>query len=247
MRLPPPKGKRKKAGRAGEEWMYDCPRGCKGKRNKAPLEVNTATGLAHCFICGLSFKVPLGKSRVVSIIKRYEVEEPEGDVPTNLYRVFRERGVDPLLSISRYQIRWDGSRLCFPVYLGGSKVGYWKRAVYKQQQPKVLSGAHGVLGLHLLRQGSYCVLTEGDFKALSIPLPWIGVAIGGTHLSPLQAESIAATRPKEVVVALDGGVPTRKVVNSLRRYSIPTKIIKLPENKGPDDIERRELVCLLTK
>lgn len=234
--------------------MYQCPRGCKGKRNKAPLELNVEKGVGHCFICGLSFRFNVTsqtKRDVLQAIRQDREETPSADVgsiPFNIHRKFRERGVEPLPTIARYRAGWDGSRICWPIYQGEEEMTlYWRRAVYSLQTPKVLtdSGAHGLLGGHLLTTSNYICITEGDWKAVSIPLPWIGVGIGGTSLSKRQLNLLGLHHPSEVVVCLDGGVDTRRVRTSLTRAGIKNRKIQLPKDLGPDDVSMKERMRLL--
>lgn len=237
--------------KGGTEWLYECPRGCKGRKNKAPLELNIEKGVGHCFICGLSFqfKATSYVRKAVDALLRREAARP-GDVspiPFNIHPKFLERGVDPISTISRYRAGWDGSRICWPIYTGRDEEVYWRRAVYTLQQPKVMTdpGSHGLLGGHLLTLHDYIVLTEGDWKAVSIPLPFIGVAIGGSSLSSRQVDLLSIHRPREVVLAMDGGVITTKMSVLLKKGGMKVRVITLPEDKGPDDIPMKERMRLL--
>lgn len=220
--------------KGGQEHIYICPYCPSLPKKSARLEVNYKKGVGHCFRCGLSFPVDTSDKPEV-VWPDYGEESPEvRDVPENLYRVFIERGVDPVYTISRYQIKWDGRRLCWPWGEGR----YARRAVYKWDEPKVLmDGGHDAIGgEHLMGTKKVIVLCEGDWKAASIPLPWVGVFIGGTALSETQVNIIRWHSPHEVIVALDGGVDPGRIVRALSSHLIATTPWELPEGLGPDDI-----------
>lgn len=227
--------------RGGEEFIYHCPNCPPKKKSEARLEVNQRTGLGHCFRCGLSFKVKeLTKTKDKVQWPQYNESLPEVQaVPDNLERVFIERGMDFRYTVSRYRIGWDGRRLCWTV-----DDGYWRRAVYSWDEPKVRfdKGSHGVLGEHLFGNNEILVLTEGDWKAAAVPLPWIGGGLGGTSISNYQLNVIKWHTPRLVVVALDGGVDPGKVLSSLHKNLIEAVPWTLPEGKGPDDIPMTERV-----
>jgi hypothetical protein len=212
--------------------------------------VNTRTGKYHCFRCGYGGRVTdlIGRKKVTSPTEPEEIGKLK-PVPDSAYRVLLERGLSPAYTISRYGIRWDGWRLCFPV--GGDKQEpdqWWRRAVFSWQQPKVLSPREekGILGEHLLSRGCIAVLTEGDYKAASIPLPYVGVACGGVTLTPHQLDILSFHHPKVVMVMFDGGVCPKRVVGSLHTRHIGSiGVVGLPKGQGPDDIPLRERINIL--
>ena len=242
-KLPPPLRIRKH----GTEWLYMCPKSaCQGK-SEATLELNVKTGVFHCFRCGWSGKIEdLGKVvPTVDIPVTPDHLPAVKRVPQSVYRVISHRGMSPEYVIDRYQIGWDGGRLCWRVADGV----WWRRAIYHWQEPKVLfdAGAEkGILGEHLLTKRCYLVITEGDYKAASIPLPFTGVAIGGTTATNNQLDILAYYRPELAIVALDGGVDARPIVRKLRAKDINTVSVALPPGLGPDDIPMQERVAVLT-
>ena len=228
----------------GEELRFKCPR-CK----RTKIDLNIHTGMYHCFVCGLDGKVKIqAKDRKYVREKRYDYQgddTPLKPVPRDLDRVFLERGIEPKVAIARYRIEYDGARLCFPV-----DKGYWRRSIFDGQEPKVLCDQEtsgGILGEHLFGNGQHIVLTEGDYKALSIPLPWIGGAIGGVSISKTQLDKVVYHEPALVYVALDGGKEREadRIVKKLASKLVHAVKVTLPEDKGPDDIPVHERVNLL--
>ena len=251
----------KKPGRTrkqGTEWMYKCPVCGEGSKNKFPFEINIVTGKSSCLRCGYTLPKE-EKARLLREIKRTKLfpfllpesevtDEPGivGEVPKYLYRTMEERGFDPAWLLHRYKVKWDGSRLCFPVGEGDT---YWRRAVYPGQRPKVRidkgTGQY-LLGEHLLGSRDYVVLCEGDYGAASIPLPWIGCALGGTTINGKQVEALQWHKPKLVYVMLDGGVDPSKVVREVARELMDVvSIEELPAGMGPDDLSMVERIKLL--
>lgn len=240
-KLPPPDRVRKH----GTEYVYACSQPtCEGKQGST-LELNVKTGLFHCFRCGWSGRIDdIGKLALTAPVPRPDVDNPEVKaVPKSVYRALSHRGCNPEYVIDRYKIGWDGWRLCWQV----SADMYWRRGIYAYQDPKVLfdPGEKGVLGEHLLDKKQYVVITEGDYKAASIPLPYVGIAIGGSTITNNQLDILAYYRPRMVIVALDGGVNPGSVVRKLRAKDIPTQSLSLPKGLGPDDIPIRERIALL--
>lgn len=95
--------------------------------------------------------------------------------------------------------------------------------------------------------GLRLVLTEGDWGAASIPLPWIGLGLMGTSLSEEQRWSIATSNPKSVAICLDAGYKEKAVKIREQLLPIPSCIVELPGpvDTGPDDVKRGDLVRLL--
>ena len=89
------------------------------------------------------------------------------------------------------------------------------------------------------------VLPEGDWKAASIPLPWIGLGLLGKTISDEQVWTIKTSNPHSVIVMLDGGFDREAQDVYQRLLPLDVKIARLPPTKGPDDIPRRDLVRLL--
>lgn len=126
------------------------------------------------------------------------------------------------------------------------RVGASRRAIWPWEQPKTLTvPPRGLIGQHLLTKGARVVITEGDFKAASIPLPWIGVGVLGDAMSPDQALALQASEPSEVVIMLDGGM--RRQAEKIRELLCPldSRIVDLPLGQGPDDVDRGTLYRVL--
>jgi len=246
MKLPKPKSKRKQ----GQEWMYECPRCGVGKANKAPYEINIRTGKAHCFHCGLNNNIDINTIKLKAADKIWNDEHkelpPTEDVPDNLKRIFMERGMQFRYTIHRYNIRWDGGRLCWPV-----GKGFWRRSIYSSDEPKVKmdTNAHGILGEPLMKEHMYIVLTEGDWKAAAVPQPWVGVGLGGTDLSRRQEDIIVYHKPRLIIVALDGGKAEErvKIIKQLGKRYIQCVEWKLPLDMGPDDVPTTRRIYELTE
>ncbi len=65
------------------------------------------------------------------------------------------------------------------------------RAIWSWESPKTLTlPPRGLIGQHLLAPGLDVVVTEGDYKAAAIPLPWVGVGIMGTAMTEDQREKL---------------------------------------------------------
>jgi hypothetical protein len=89
------------------------------------------------------------------------------------------------------------------------------------------------------------VVTEGDYKALSIPHPYVGIGIGGSELTSNQVDLLVYCKPRVVVLALDGGVDIRGVKGGLEGRGVPVAVMDLPAGAGPDDIPMSERVARL--
>lgn len=218
-----------------------CPR-C-GTMNRG---INVTKGTYYCWKCSLGGPVDapiLARfSQIQSTPVDPSVPKPLSSLPDYARKMVEARGLDPLWLERRYGVRWDGERLHWPCGAGSSK-----RAIWPWDEPKTLTiPPRGLIGQHLLHKGARVVVTEGDFKAASIPLPWVGVGILGDAISDDQAQAIQASEPSEVVVMLDGGMErqARKVAETLCLLA-PRIVDSLPAGKGPDDIPRGELYALL--
>jgi len=231
------------------EIIGDCPL-CGSRGN---FELNRERGLFKCWVCLYSGRTkgqsspPLTPPGVPSTRTRQGSEgksPPFQEIPSWVKRNWEIRGFREE-QVLRYSPQWDGERLIFPVF-GGEP---WRRSPYSWETPKVLSsGTKGILGGELLQEGDEVVLTEGDYKACSIPLPWKGVALGGKEASHYQGILLTLKAPGKVLVLLDGGeeAATYRVLRILRTAG-PLTLLRgsLPPGKGPDDIPRRQLVRVL--
>lgn len=193
---------------------------------------------------------------------------------TEKFPIFAEqecirRRVEPQWLIKRYNVRWSMSagRLWFPAGDGGVL-----RSVIPWETPKTLTvvplgSTKGLVGEHLLSQQGRgwdtqsrkttpdahsasnptlrLVVTEGDWKACSIPVPWTGIATQGTKLSQEQRDKILLSSPRSVTVMLDGGCENeaQRMVEQLLPFKATR--VNLPYGCGPDDIPRSLLVNLL--
>ena len=160
-----------------------------------------------------------------------------GPVPERGLLYIQHRGFDPNFVVREYGIQWDGQRLCWPT--GG---GWARRAITEWAEPKVkttgLGGQEGaVIGIERLARnpGATAVITEGDFKAASIPLPWIGLGIMGHVLHSAQADRILSIT-SDLVFFEDHDWH----INRQRNWPV----CKSPFG-GPDDIPMKERMRLL--
>ena len=205
---------------------------------------NPTKGSWYCWKCGKGGPLPeyAGMVPAVSSPGEPEVAAVLSSLPDYARKMVEARGLDPLWLERRYGVRWDGERLHWPCGAGSSK-----RAIWPWDEPKTLTvPPRGLIGQHLLHKGARVVVTEGDYKAASIPLPWVGVGILGDAISDDQAQVIQASEPSEVIVMLDGGMDrqARKVAESL--CLLPIRVVdSLPKGLGPDDIPRGNLYALL--
>lgn len=188
-------------------------------------------------------------------------------MPQIALQEIERRRQEPAWIIHRYGVRWDGQRLCWPAGQGWSR-----RAVLSWETPKTISvSPRGLIGEHLLSAGRdenpsckvqsprspqlthdlpvlsplRLVLTEGDWKAASIPLPWIGLGLLGKVISDEQLWTIRTSNPHSVIVMLDGGFDREAQEAYEKLLPLDVKIARLPPRCGPDDIPRRDLVKLL--
>lgn len=177
--------------------------------------------------------------------------------------------------IRRYNVRWSNAhqRLWFPTRYGGvlRSVLPWEEPKTYTVVPAYT--AKGLIGEHLLTRESTgreiptsrkaeqypslthqgipvlspldLVITEGDWKAVSIPVPWVGLGLMGTNMSRNQRDSILLANPTSVTIILDGGC--EREAQRIVEYFLPYRAVRinLPGSLGPDDIPRQELVKLL--
>lgn len=209
------------------------------------MGINATKGSYYCWVC--SKGGPLGPRALETLI-RIPTEAKSlspstlGPLPDTARRFIERRGLDPKWLEARYLVRWDGERLYWPAGQGASR-----RAIWPWEEPKTLTvSPRGLIGQHLLTKGARVVVTEGDLKAASIPLPWIGVGILGPSMSPDQALAIQSSEPSEVVVMLDGGMrrQAEKILEIL--CPLPARVVdSFPVGAGPDDVARETLYGLL--
>lgn len=208
------------------------------------MEINHDKGLFSCWSCRYSGKLSSVKTETVKAKKAKPQEvEFSTEFPPFAEEAVSRRGFDLAFLRDVYGVRWDGHRLCFP-----TGPGTWaRRAALSFEQPKVLTtGEKGLIGFHRLGQGQHLVLTEGDYKAASIPGPWIGLGIQGTGpLTARQAGMLQAARPARVLICLDGSWESEALTIKSQLWWAESDIIELPEGKGPDDVERSVLIPLL--
>ena len=150
-------------------------------------------------------------------------------------------------TIARYGLSWDGGRICWP-----TSAGLWKRALTDNLDPKVIcpAGDRGLLGVHLLGAASdgLVVITEGDYAAASIPLPWVGVAIGGKRMNDHQIQALLLHGIREVVLCLDGDAGRDVGITRahLMRNNIEGLVARgLVDKQGPDDVPVPQRIDML--
>ncbi len=235
------KPRRKKDGSI--ELPMDCP-----VCGSSKMDINTAKRVYHCWRCGSGGRVPDSWAPELSILSAWWEQGPvppaplpQGQIPLMASREILRRGFEEAWIVLRYGVAWDGDRLSWPAGQGASR-----RAVLSWEEPKTLSVApRGLIGEHLLYPGAHVVITEGDWKAAAIPLPWVGVGLMGMQLSPMQGWALRTSNPASVLVCLDGGfdVQARDVEAAL--LPLRSRRVALPNGMGPDDIPRRDLVQAL--
>lgn len=230
---------------------FPCPL-CGARKFK--LEVNSASGLWHCWVCNRGGRLSGEELQRLQVTQALVVQGDSKHEPTPppiilteayppyVQQRIRLRGFDPAWLQRRYKVQWDGSRLCWPCGQGWSR-----RAIWPWEEPKTLTVApKGLIGQHLLSPGARVVLVEGDYKAASIPLPWIGIGLMGTGMTPEQLSILAASEPKEVLIMLDGGFGEEaKKLAEFACLLSPRVVDCLPEGQGPDDVPRRMLYQIL--
>lgn len=232
------------------ELPVQCP-ACGG----AKMEVNLDRRVYRCWLCHLGGSVPPEwELPVSSYLGRRETTTNERDqapvaeeglslkMPLLAQQEIQRRGFEEAWVVHRYGVRWDGERLCWPAGAGWSR-----RSVLPWIAPKALTvRPRGLVGQHLLRPGARLVLCEGDWKAAAIPLPWVGLGLLGTDMTPEQAWSIRTSNPASVAVLLDGGYEDAAAEVVRQLLPLEARVLTgLPFHKGPDDIPRAALVRLL--
>lgn len=245
--MKPPKGAGEFKGRAkrGKEKKYNCLI-CGDK--KGNLEVSQTTGKYHCWRCGFSGRLPTGRtdgdsgSGVRHSAGTATPSVPVVGVPERARLYIQHRGFDPEWVVREYGALWDGQRLCFPT--GG---GFARRSINDWDTPKVLvtglqPSEGALIGIERLARypGAAAVLTQGDFKAVSIPLPWVGLGTMGARVHPLQVERIRQYTDK--ITLFNDSAPEEAFQGAVRGF---TALTTPAPYVGPDDIPMRERVRLL--
>lgn len=236
------------------EFVLDCPL-CGSRLN---FEVNSVSGLFNCWACHHSGK--LADPKVSGLGKGTSTFQPDRsgeaphsrasrcpptqDFPEYVLSDWERRQMDKSWILKQYRPFWDGESICFPTF-GGQP---WRRSPWAWSNPKVR--AYGDKGLLLpvdATQGRDVVLVEGDYKACAIPLPWLGVAIGGVTLSEYQGVLASTLRPSSWTIMLDGGkeVEAEEIRRKLRVFSPVVRVAPIPYKKGPDDVTRTVLLKAL--
>lgn len=242
---------------------------CCGSRK---CEVNSVSGKTHCWSCGSGGRVQVkpedalssflsskdgprhqtlelapGRLLTSSSASLEEKLDLTDDFPVFALRECVRRRQEPQWLIRRYGVRWSYTegRLFFPACDGGVL-----RSVLSWEEPKTRcvtgpSGCKGLIGSRLLVPGARVVLSEGDFKSVSTPVPWIGIGLQGTNLTQYQKNILLCSSPASVCVMLDGGWEDQ--AQEIVEYLLPYKAtrVSLPKGYGPDDIDRCDLVNLL--
>jgi hypothetical protein len=235
------------------EVIFDCLL-CGSRKN---LGINHQKGVWHCWACGQGGA--LANSPVAHLLAdlpppgpeyTYPIPKPQSPPGMNVFPESVWREVDRR-KVSRskfllYEPVWDGNRICWPMGSGWARRSIWPGAARKVITDSVKDG---LIGGCRLKAGSRVVLTEGDWKALSIPDPWIGVAASGTACTALQRVFLRGTRPDQVWVLYDGGKASEalRTETSLRELGVPAKAVPdvLPHGRGPDDVPPHERIRIL--
>lgn len=215
-------------------------------------EINTLSWRIHCWSCHFGGVVPpeerdnLGNwlsHRGFSPESQREVGELTKVMPLIASQEIKRRGFEEAWLVERYGVRWDGERLCWPAGEGWSR-----RAVLPWQTPKAITvSPRGLIGQHLLHPGCLVVVTEGDWKSASIPLPWVGVGLLGTEMTREQMWTLRTSGASKVYVMLDNSYEEAAEIIRVQLLPLRTKVIRIPgeSGDGPDDIPRSRLVQLL--
>lgn len=248
MILPAPRKKRRKND-GTTELVFDCPL-CGSRLN---MEVNLEKGVFKCWACQKSGSVPAEYRRpgTFSFPPGVAGGTPHAAPahPATLHEWYpdaamaeiRRRGFDPEWLYDMYGVRWTGEHLWWPAGRGGIL-----RSIWPWDDPKTKAVApRDLLGQHRLFPGAHVVVTEGDYKSAAIPLPWIGVGVMGTAITPQQALLLRAANPASVTVMLDGGYEDEAYWLGAALSPVRVLFVTLPKGKGPDDIERVDLHRLL--
>lgn len=223
------------------------------------MEINVDRGLYLCWACRTSGSIPLeeqarlaasvGLSRLPQGAGYLSSDIPRGSLalsgslPEIATLEIARRGFDPEWLVRRYAVSWDStySRLFWPAGVGGIL-----RSVLEWAPQKTIGvEPRGIIGQHLLRPGAHVVVTEGDYKAAAIPLPWIGVGIMGTEMTDLQVAALSFVRPASVTVCMDGGFSDAAQGVAEQLALLSPRIVHLPDGKGPDDVLRKDLLRVL--
>ena len=237
------RGARRKADGTWELPETLCP-GC-GTRN---LGLNASKGEWYCWVCAKGGRLNSLEARKLATVietgpapELFKSRAPLTALPPHARRFIERRGADPAWLELRYGVRWDGDRLWFPAGEGASR-----RAIWPWEAPKTLTVApRGLIGQHLLRPGALVVVTEGDFKAAAIPLPWVGVGLMGDAMTDEQAAILTGSQPAEVAVMLDGGFVHQARGVAEKIALLRPRVVELPQKAGPDDVPRGLLFRLL--
>lgn len=229
---------------------FPCPL-CGARKFK--LEVNSASGLWHCWVCNRGGRLSgeelqrlqATQALVVQGDSKHEPTPPPiiltEAYPPYVQQRIRLRGFDPAWLQRRYKVQWDGSRLCWPCGQGWSR-----RAIWPWEEPKTLTVApRGLIGQHLLFRGCHAVVTEGDWKAAAIPIPWVGTGHMGGGLTAYQVAILATAEPSMVTIMEDGGAEDKIATAQEALALLPHRVVRLPLGCGPDDIPRGDLFALL--
>lgn len=236
------KGAFRGTAKKGKEKRYDC-QVC-GDR-KGNLEINQITGKFNCWVCGFSGRIPGlgGAGNTGDAGHSYRRPAPglplleSEPLPEKARLYIEHRGFNAEWLTREYGLRFRDGRIAWPT--GG---GWALRSINEWDVPKVLFEGPGpsegaLIGAERLARNAGCpvVVTEGDFKAASIPLPFVGVGIGGSTLHPSQLDRIMAHTPEVVVVFADSNIDIQvpKGCPALRVSAA---------NGGPDDDPLQERI-----
>lgn len=221
--------------------LYPCP-SC-GKPDH--VEANVEKRLWKCWSCGrggvVEEGVDLGNPQTMKRVRRWKPIQKK--LPLPAVKEIERRGLCPEWVEVRYRVHWNGERMAWPAGEGWSL-----RALNPLEEPKTLTVApRGLIGQHLLDVGQDLVITEGDYKAAAVPLPWVGIGVMGIWMTAAQAAVIRQARPRTITMLLDGGKEAEAEQMAVRLICSGARLrrVSLPEGKGPDDIPRGELVSLL--
>lgn len=198
-------------------------------------ERNLEKGLGSCWSCRYANKFTPVQGQVLQEAETPRRQAEAQDFPSYAREAITRRGFDPAYLIDRFGLWWDGYRICWPT----SPSGYARRSIWPGQDPKVITqGPKGLIGYMNLTSGQDIVLVEGDYKAASIPRPWVAVGIQGTGpLTAIQAGMVQQARPRSVSIMLDGGWEGESQMIQTQLWWVKARVLSLPDGRGPDDVD----------
>jgi len=144
-------------------------------------------------------------------------------------------------------------RIHMPIEMKGIRYGYAACMVNRSNATEVetykkilynsgLKMSALFMGFDRLKPNREIVLVEGPVDWLRMKQYGFNVVsiLGTTGWSPGKATSLLAKSPRKIFICMDGDKAGRKagriILNSLSKYPVPAKEIRLPEKEDPDSV-----------